>query len=442
MNKREFFIAAMKAGRLADKRWVFAAFSLLRPNPRGFEGMKPWDILYVTPDDHNGRYIVFIDDNGNPIELSDYEYDVKDPMPPYRFKDKVKVGPDDMENVVGDAITTTYGNLVANWLLCVYPFGSKIPYIEGRFGIGHVEKIIEKKLVSDPAPGTDRDPKVLYVDEYNRYRRGAGLIDGFTQLCVPSATAKSMTRHPDTEKVRNELLEKYKDRLHDPAVVAKIDAELKALDLEWLKDDESMGFYIKGKSLNVVRKKAHLMVGYESAFSEGGEGEVLPNSLSEGIDVSRMPIMANVLREGSYDRGASTALGGEAVKFILRVMQNSKITEVDCGSKLGILMRVTKDNRDEMVGNNILERGKVVQLTDENIGAYDGKVVEMRTPLFCRTEKSNFCETCVGGRYAEHKNGLASAASGVGSTLMLTFMGAMHGVELKTVKMDLATALT
>lgn len=442
MNKREFFIQAMNAGRLTDKRWAFAAFSLLKPNARGFEGMKPWDILYVTPEDHGGRYVVFIDDNGNPIELTDYEYNPKNPEPPYRFKDPIKVNNDDMTNVVGDAVKTTYGNVLTNWLLCVYPFGSKIPFIEGRFSVKDVEKVIERRLSSDPEEGKDRDPEAIYVDEYTKYRRSVSLIDGFTQLAVPSATAKSMTRHPDTEKIRDALLEKYEGRLHDPAVIAKIDEELKALDKEWLKDDESLGFYIKGKSLNVVRKKAHLMVGYESAFSEGGEGELLPTSLSEGIDVSKLPTMTNVSREGSYDRGTSTALGGEAVKFILRVMQNSKITEPDCGSKLTLTTHIDSSNQNDLIGNNVLDKGKVVQLTEDVIGKYVGKDVELRTPLFCRTDRSNFCATCLGERYENHETGLATAASGIGSKLMLIFMAAMHGVELKTVKLDVGASLT
>lgn len=442
MNKREFFINAMKAGRLADKRWVFAAFSILRPNTHGFEGMKPWDILYIDPDRHGGRYVVFIDDTGNPIDLSDYAYDAGQPAPPYQFKDRIKLGPDDLENISGETIDTTYGNAVANWLLCVYPFGDKIPYIQGRFSVRDVEKVVERKLADEPVGDAKKDPTAIYVDEYNRYRQGASLIDGFTQLCVPSATAKSMTRHPETEKLRAELLETYKDRLHDPATVAKIDAAMVALDKEWLEGDESMGFYISPKYINVIRKKAHSMVGFESAFSEGGDGELLSQSLSEGIDVSKLPTMANVQREGSYDRGASTALGGEAVKFILRVMQNALIEEVDCGTKLGFPTSFSSVEKESYVGNYIIEGSKVKELTEENIDQYVDKPIVMRTPLFCRTPKSSYCETCIGKRYAKHKTGLATAASSVGSTMMLTFMSAMHGVELKTKKLNLNASLT
>lgn len=442
MNKREFFINAMQAGRFSDKRWVFAAFSVLRPNSHGFEGMKPWDILYIDPEQHESSSLVFIDGDGNIVTLSDYAFDDKDPTPPYRFKDKVTLTSEDMPNLKQGKITTTYGNILANWLLCVYPFGDKIEYFEGKFGIKKVEKEIEKLLTDEPKEGESRDPSKIYIDEYTRFRRAASLIDGLTQLAVPSATAKSMTRSPDTEKFRDELLKKYEGQLHDPAVGAKIDKAMVDFDRAWMEGDDAMGFYIKDKSFNIVRKKTHSLMGHESAFNDTGEGEMISRSLSEGIDVDKLPAMINSLREGSYDRGTSTALGGEAVKFILRVMQNSTVEEPDCKSKLTMPMSITDDKKETFVGNYIIEGGTLKELTNENINSYVGKVVAMRSPLFCRTANAGFCATCIGRRYGEHSNSLPTAASNVGSTFLNTFLALMHGVELKTSKLDWKSSLT
>jgi hypothetical protein len=442
MNKREFFINAMQAGRFSDKRWVFAAFSVLRPNKTGFEGMKPWDILYIDPDHHESNSLVFIDGEGNPIELSDFAFDYQNPTPPFQFKEKLKLTQDEMVNLQKKEIETTYGNVLANWLLCVYPFGDKIEYFEGRFSLKAVEKVIEKKLSDEPEAGKERDANKIYVDEYTKYRRAASLIDGFTQLAVPSATAKSMTRNPETEKFREELLKKYEGQLHDPAVAAKVDAAMVAFDKAWMEGDEAMGFYHKDAYFSVMRKKAHSLVGFESAFSETGEGEMIPRSLSEGIDPDKLPAMINSLREGSYDRGASTALGGEAVKFILRVMQNSTVEEQDCKSKLGMSMVIEKEKKDTFVGNYVIEGSGIKELTNDNIDGYVGKTVVMRSPLFCRTPNAGFCATCIGRRYGEHATSLPTAASNVGSTFLNTFMALMHGVELKTAKLDWKSSLT
>lgn len=91
MNKRDFFIRAMAEGRFKDKRWLMAGFSIIQPKIDAMADMKPWDILYVDQNDatrqvtQNTR-VVFIDDRGEMIELSDYDYDPNDPKPPYTLR--------------------------------------------------------------------------------------------------------------------------------------------------------------------------------------------------------------------------------------------------------------------------------------------------------------------------------------------------------------------
>lgn len=433
MKLADFFKRAVKAGRLKQKGWIISAFSVTR---NGGENVivQPWDIRYEE-NDSGQLEIAFYGEDATSVDIDDFEFSPEELNPPFQFREKLNIDKEVMPNISGNTLKTTYGNVIANWLLCVYPFGSKIPYFEGKFGVKDVEGYIERMLTSDNGEG-ERDPSKIYVDEYNKFRKAAGLIDGLSQLCVPSATRKTLTRHPDAEKLRAELLEKYKDQLHDPAVVAKIDKALVDLDKEWLKGDRSEGFFIKAKSLNVVRKKAHYSMGLDQSFSESSEADFIPGSLSDGWDIDKLPTMASSLREGSFDRGAQTALGGEAVKFILRVMQNALVEGEDCGSKIGVKTQVTEANKKQMLGNNIISGGSVVKITEENVDKYVGKTVNMRTPLFCRTKRDSFCKTCIGDRYGSHPTGLATAASAVGSAFMMSFMRSMHGKSLQTVKYD------
>ncbi|MAP19452.1 MAG: hypothetical protein CL582_00760, partial [Alteromonadaceae bacterium] len=379
MKLADFFKNAVKAGRLKQKGWIIAAFSVTKSNEEN-PVIQPWDIYY-SENDSGQLQITFVGEDSMPVDIDDYEFSPEELNPPYRFREKLTIDKSIMPNIEGDKLKTTYGNVIANWLLCVYPFGDKIPYFEGKFKVTQVEGYIEKLLTTDD--GGERDPSKIYIDEYNKFRRAAGLLDGLSQLCVPSATRKTLTRHPDAEKLRAELLEKYKDKLHDPATVAKIDEALVNLDKEWLKGDRSEGFFIKAKSLNVVRKKAHYSMGLDQSFSESSETDFIPGSLSDGWDIDKLPTMASSLREGSFDRGAQTALGGEAVKFILRVMQNALVEGEDCGSKIGVKTQVTEANKKQMLGNNIISGGSVVKITEENVDKYVGKTVNMRTPLFC-----------------------------------------------------------
>lgn len=430
MTRLEFFLKAIQAGRLKEKAWVLSAFSIQMPVTEILDP-RPWSLHYVKQGE--GTQLIVLGEDATPIVLSDVEYKSHDPQPPYRIKDRITLNPGDIANVK-KAVETTYGNLVLNWIILVFPFGDKLDYMTGKMKIKAIEKLIELKFEDQPADPEQRRADKIYPDEYRRYQIATGMIQGYSQISVPSATAKTMTRHPDTEKLRNQLLKQYEGRLHDPVVIAKIEEELLKLDAEWLKDDDAMGFYIKDKSLKVARKKMFLMMGRESAFTDAENAVNIPTALTEGWDPKNLPPMVNNIREGSFDRGASTALGGELTKFILSVMQNSTVAEEDCGSKLGVPIDIDKSNAEEMIGNFILVGGKTVELTDDNIAAHLGKRVLMRSPAKCRTERANFCATCIGKRYGGSPTALPTAASNIGSRMMYAFMKAFHGKALSIAK--------
>lgn len=430
MDKKTFFINAVKEGRLYDKAWIIRAFSVIAPKDENpFDGMKPWDVLYRI-NDAGMTDIVFIDDTGNPITLSDYEYDHSQPEPPFKFREAITIEKGDIANLTKPTLETTYGNIVANWLLCVYPFGTKIPFIEGRFNVGVVEKQIEKRLKDNP---TEDD---FSVEEYTRYRYATAMLMGFTQLCVPSASRKAMSRHPKLEEVKRRLLEEHKDRLHDPAVAALITAELEKLDREWLDGDDAMDFYIKDKYFANVRMKVHSVYGMETAFTDGHSGKLVDRPLVEGWDVNALPEMINGLRESSFDRGSETQLGGEVVKFVLRVMQNTTIVEDDCGSVQGVPTTISDTNKESLIGNHFIINGVLTEMTDELINKHIGKTHVMRSAAFCKTPGDGFCKVCIGQRYANNPTSLATAASNTGSTFMNLFMKKMHNSSLASVKYD------
>src|SRR5690606_40402980 len=96
--------------------------------------------------------------------------------------------------------------------------------------------------------------------------------------------------------------EKYKDRLHDPAVIAENQNALVALDKEWLKGDPVEGFFLGDKVWNTARKRMFTIHGPESGFEEGGDAELIVNSLDEGWDITKMPVMVNRSEERRVGR--------------------------------------------------------------------------------------------------------------------------------------------
>lgn len=443
LTKSQFFIEAMKAGRLKEKEWILKAFSIVSPKKTevllNAEESKPFEItpIRVSETGHIGTGIkyFFTGHNGEEVHITDYSPSLNSPEPIYRLKERIEIKKGDISNLTKSSLDTNYGNLLTNWLLLAYPFGDIIPYMEGRFSIGDVEKIIEKKLTSEPLDGK-YEKGVMYVSMYNVYRKAASLIAGLSQLCVPSASEKSMTTHPDMEKLKQELLKKYEGRLSDPSVIAAIEAEMIKLDADWLKGDISEGFLINKKQRTVIRKKSHMWMGLETAFKEGADGDLISTNLEDGIDLKDMVLISNNLREGSFDRGAETALGGDEVKKMLEIMQNSTVAEKDCGTKLGFDMILTPSLSSMCIGQYIFEGQKQTLLTEENVNSYIGKRISLRTTYFCKTPKNNVCEKCVGTTYAKHPTGIPTAISGVGSKFMYIFMGSMHAKALETAEFD------
>lgn len=433
MHKRDFFINALKAESYRWKKWVIGCFSIvLQPEADGER--PPNAIPYLLYRNENGYH--FRDpDNGMEITWLD---GVSPEEPPFAAKEEIVLAAGDLPNLKRGCIST-YGNALFNQLVLCYAFGDKIDYMEGPITVQRVEKIIEERLKDDPPEGQPRDPNALYVSEYKKFNEAIFSLAGYTQLWVPSATPRTMTTDPQIKVRRAELLELYKDRLHDPVIQAKIDAELIEMDKAWIKGDPDAGFYYRAKSFNVVRKKVFLLQGAEQGF--GVQGELIPNSLEDGWDIKHLPAMSNSLRDGSYNRGSQTQLGGEATKFNYRIFQNTSVTEEDCGSTFGLMVSLTKDNVENYVTNHAITKTGTVAITKENAESFIGKSVRVRSPIYCKTSGANFCAKCMGGKIAATPNAVATYAADIGSLFLGIFMKAMHGKALLTADWDFNSAI-
>lgn len=432
MFKRDYFLRSLANDLHLHKRWVLEAFALFRPGPNHDYG-KP---LIIADD---GRYAIVDKEAEDGLT---YIVDAMPGEPLFSPLEKLVLKPGDLPNVTETTITT-YGNALVNQLVLVYAFGKKIPYISGPMKIPAIEKIILDRW-DDTAPfdpdNDDPHTAPIRTSEYKRFNEAVGQLPGFSQLCVPSATRKTMTADPAMIKRRDELLLQHKDRLHDPVVLAEILDELTKMDRAWMKGDPGERFYIKDKSYDVVRLKTFIMQGISSGFGEAGE--LIPTSLDEGWDISKLPAMVNQLRDGSYSRGAQTALGGVVAKDNNRIFQNSTIAEDDCGSKRGLPVVMSAAKAPHYQGNYMLDDDGVVRLTEENLKTLYGKTIEVRSPIYCHTSGPNYCAKCMGDRIASTPQALSTYASDVGSMFLSLFMAAMHGKSLKTAELDLEASLS
>lgn len=434
MKKEEFFMLAMRASEYRRKNWVISAFALIQENVDNYK-TNPYSYRIVQ----TVTGFFFVDPNNN-NELTKIDDGIAG-EPLFKFSDTISIKANSVPNLSKD-IVTTYGNLLFNYTVLIYAFGNKIPYVEGRTNPGKIEDLIIDRLKDNPKEDSERNDKDIYVDEYIKFCDAMFYLTGFTQLCTPAATAKTITSCPDIPALKARLLEENKDRLHDPAIVAKIDAELIKMDKEWMKGDPGENFLIKDKSYNIIRKKLYGMLGAEPGLKDGVGIDLIQNSLTEGWDIKKFPAMNNALRAGSFNRGAETQKGGESVKWLLRSSSNMNITADDCGSKIGVIRNINNSIYKQLIGFYVIvNEASILVKDEEDAKQYIGKRVMVRSPMFCKLDQTDYCKVCVGYRLSSHPTGLSMAVSRYGSVFMSIFMQAAHSKGLTVAKMDYKTSI-
>ena len=416
MSKDDFFIFVLNSGLIRYRIVIFSLFTILEKNMNE----KSFDRGRIYFD----KYPVFIFDEKEYIASWFIENE-----PLYNYKQSVDIKTNSIANVKTD-ITTTYGRLLANQLLLVENVGDKIDYQDGNWikdgVLNNVMKIIAKSDDIDS-------------EQSHNFVNALQFVSALTQLCVPSASEKSLTSHPDIAKRKKQLLEKYKDQLDDPAIITLIEQELIALDKQWLKGDLAEGFYKSGKDYNVSRKRMYIMHGGEKSFLDDTKIELTKFSLEDGWDLEELPKVANSLRDGAYSRGAATALGGERVKKFQQTFQNSRVSAKDCGTTKGAEFFINKFNYHFFIGRYLMDS---TIITKEYIQSKIGKKISIRSPLYCLTPKTDYCEICSGIRTDENPNMINTLTASIGSVFMLLEMKATHGKELLTADYDIDTCLS
>lgn len=434
MTRREFLLQAFLHECYRYAAWVFSVFSVERDNAIQ-NYIEPMDYQLAI---NEGRYVYWLNNQWN--EITDAG-PVTEPL--WFVEEGIEIKNQDELLQPHDTFpfVTRVGTLFVNYYCLGSVFKRRIPYQDGSISISKLESIVASKLI-DRKPHEPIIPEAIYPEEAKLFSSACTSLGGFATIANPSATKYTMVPTPGIQELRAKLLEQNKDKLHDPAVIAAIEKELVEYDKAFQAQDPEGGFYINAKAFNVSRKKLYVMHGLEQPEVSDGKTTLITNSLSEGWDPTKLPAMIDSLRDGSYNRGAMTALGGEAVKFIFRIFATTKITEEDCKSTLGIPTLLTKENSKTYMGNTIILANKTqVKLNEKNISSYIGKQVLVRSPGFCKTGNANFCMACLGESLRGSENALAALASEVGSKMLAIFMAKMHGTALVTVPWDIKDTL-
>lgn len=430
MTPYTYLLEAINAGAHLRSEWVTRAFCVSNIAKEITEDSYDYQLL-----DIDGVY-GFV--KGNEVVMIP-DTDVTKPLLHKNAPIELKKGW--LPNVERDVITLV-GNVIANAIMFIYPFEDKFPFLLGKFNLGKIEKQIIQNLYDDVAEGETEDADKFYVRELVKFIDATVSLTGFNSLFVPGATEYTLGPAPKALERMKELLEEHKDHLDDPVVIANIQKEIEVLDREYIASDPDAGFYFKDKSFKVVRMKMYYMYGIEKNFANDGTYTFIEKPLNDGWDLSKLPEMSNTARDGSFKRGAETALGGEKVKIAFRAMTGVIVNVEDCGSMIGEPVHLYSDKYLNFVGNTFIVNGKLVKIDESNVESFKDQTVLVRSPTTCNVVDGNLCAVCVGDFIRSRENTLGARVAEIPSTMMGLSMGAMHGKALKTVLIDITRALT
>ena len=416
MDRREWYVKACQAGAWKRLIWRLSIFTVsIFP-----EDKEPdeYDIDYRDKDAYT--YI-----GGEWVKLTGVPKDESIFVP----ETVITLNSDEYPRLK-ETIKTTAGRYLYSWMVLQYAFGDKFLYTNTELEPNEFSRrLYGMCLEYDDSDLEGKDvADVVYPSQVGRFVQAVLETAPMCMGIVPTGTLRSLETHPDMYKVRDELLLKYRDELDDPAVIVKIQKTLDDLDAEWLSGDQSIDFF-RSKKSRMRRRKLFIMHGIESAFRTDGKYDLITTSLIEGGDLNKLVAKFNSVREGSYDRGAETAKGGEQVRIIQMIFQNHKIVPGDCGTKLFYRAYITPINVTRYVGMTEVIDGKRSTLTAERLKSRVGKYVDIRRPILCQMPHVDTCAGCASAAKAEQPRAVAADIASGASNVMGAAMSSMHGSD-------------
>ena len=355
----------------------------------------------------------------------------------YMVKQMIGVNPFTDSLITGGR--TTVGRFIENMVCYQYPIG-----FTGAFE--YENKVLDPEKVFDHVTEGFVQKRIT-VEQYKKFIDYFYFLNHITEIAVPSMTVRSLTTDPRIPEIKAKFIKEHEGQMHDPLVIKQLEDLLKEVDMNWLNrqsadPDPSVIFFdgLGKKSWDIHRKKLFLTTGGIPAFEEqSGNFDFIPNSLMEGWTPKAIPSIANESRKGSYERGRETAKGGAETKLVMRVFQDLLIDNDDCGTT-----RTTPiDFSDGMcrvkdfIGRTVREGEQDVVITEDNMKQFEGRKVNMYSPMTCATPH-NLCYKCCGRRAKD----LGADVVGIQvikitSKFMLTSMKNMHGTVLQVVNTPL-----
>lgn len=269
----------------------------------------------------------------------------------------------------------------------------------------------------------------------------------YISIIAPNYTDKMLTCTDVINKKKKELYEKYKEGIDagNEVIAEKMEKELLKFATDYMDGDPSMDMFISGARGNIGNnfKNMFVMKGVTKDPDPNAEKRynVALSNYIDGIDPKEYVLFANSLAEGPYARSKKTQTGGYLEKLFLAAYQHLVLDEAgsDCGTKKYITVYLDKSNISMWMYCYIIDRGRLVELTSQNVDKYINTTVKMRYSSLCES-KTGICNKCMGNLF--YRQGIINvgvSTTTIPSTLKNISMKSFHDSNQKLHQMDLNT---
>jgi len=354
--------------------------------------------------------------------------------PAYFTSDEFILKKGTLENVFEDT-QTSLGLYIFNLFCLVSIFHDRIKFYNPAEGLtpDNVEKIqqtIIDLLIENKATG----------EEFSQFQSRVSWLGYRGTIWNAGPSYEFAKINPEVAKAKPDLLKKWKEEVSkgaDPVstYVLLVEKPLLKIAEESLKGEDAWPLYARGGKPKFGNVYKNCTISMGPVFDPiTGTYKIAENSFMDGIDNTMIPTFANIQVDAAYNRAVATQDGGAKTKQIFAALQSIKLNPKrgsDCGSKRYEMKKITKENFSKNYLRFIVdsETGKLVKLTKDNFSKYEGKVVKMRSPLFCCSDE--YCNICAGDYFYElGLVNIGNATTRLSSTLMNKALKAMHDVSV------------
>ena len=314
--------------------------------------------------------------------------------------------------------------------------------------IGYVNRPVTKKVNKEInkrlsyAVLEDR----ISLDALKKYHMMAQKFMPYCNIYCPSFSKEMLMSATFIEKKKKELYHKYKDGIekNDPKASIDFEKELIAYAQDLLKDDKAMDMYYSGAkgSFGNNFKNIFAMKGAVKDPDPTKGFNIVTSSYMTGISKKDYANTARALAAGPYSRGIKTGIGGYWEKLFLKAFQHLTLdpNNKDCGTKRTIEIDLTENLASLLMYSYIVENGKLVELTSQNVDKYIGKRVKFRFSSLCES-KHGSCHACAGNLF--NRIGITNVGVStpqVASKLKNISMKAFHDAQVNLSDIDVGMA--